>query len=147
MRQTSDLMTILAGQAESNLENAGQAKKIINEASLATEDCKQKMVDLQSVMEKTDISANQIAQITTLVEEIAFQTNLLALNSSIEAALAKEAGLGFSVVAQEIRQLASRCAQAAKDTRKSIDEQLDSVKMGSNSLNETAEALDVSWTG
>lgn len=95
-------------------------------------------VDAMSAIEK---SAAQIAQIIGVIDEIAFQTNLLALNAGVEAARAGDAGRGFAVVAQEVRALAQRSADAAKEIKALISASSTQVEAGVKLVDETGEAL------
>ena len=87
-------------------------------------------------------SSKTITQIIDLIDGIAFQTNLLALNAGVEAARAGEAGRGFAVVANEVRALAQRSAEAARDIKGLISGSAQHVEMGVKLVNETGEALD-----
>jgi methyl-accepting chemotaxis protein len=94
-----------------------------------------------SAMSRIEESSNQIGQIIGVIDEIAFQTNLLALNAGVEAARAGEAGKGFAVVAQEVRELAQRSAQAAKEIKALITASATQVKHGVELVGETGVAL------
>ncbi|NML73460.1 methyl-accepting chemotaxis protein [Rhizobium sp. S-51] len=94
-----------------------------------------------AAMEKIEDSANRIRQIINVIDEIAFQTNLLALNAGVEAARAGEAGKGFAVVAQEVRDLAGRSANAAKEIKTLIETSSGQVAAGVTLVNRTGEAL------
>jgi methyl-accepting chemotaxis protein/methyl-accepting chemotaxis protein-1 (serine sensor receptor) len=82
-------------------------------------------------MQSIQSSSDKIARIIKVIDEIAFQTNILALNAAVEAARAGEAGMGFAVVAEEVRNLAQRCSQAAKDTEALIGESVSNSREGS----------------
>jgi len=94
-----------------------------------------------SAMERIDASSRQIGQIIGVIDEIAFQTNLLALNAGVEAARAGEAGRGFAVVAQEVRALAQRSADAAKEIKGLISEASSSVQSGVDLVVKVGDAL------
>ena len=97
----------------------------------------------QMVVAMGDIAAHsrKIAKIIRTIEEIAFQTNILALNAAVEAARAGESGLGFSVMADEVRNLSQRCAQAANDTTALIEESVAKSGDGKARLDQVAAAI------
>lgn len=95
-----------------------------------------------AAMGRISQSSNEIGNIISVIDDIAFQTNLLALNAGVEAARAGEAGKGFAVVAQEVRELAQRSAQAAKEIKTLITTSSEQVKEGVNLVGETGKALD-----
>ena len=99
----------------------GAIEKMIWEYNLSFN----KMTDMSTSMEEIRKSSDDIAKIIKVLDEIAFQTNILALNAAVEAARAGEAGAGFAVVAEEVRNLAQRSADAAKDTASIIDKNID----------------------
>jgi methyl-accepting chemotaxis protein len=92
-------------------------------------------------MERIEESSKQISQIISVIDDIAFQTNLLALNAGVEAARAGEAGKGFAVVAQEVRELAGRSANAAKEIKTLIETSSTQVGTGVTLVNQTGTAL------
>ncbi|BCH60617.1 hypothetical protein RvVAR0630_32410 [Agrobacterium vitis] len=93
-------------------------------------------------MEQIEKSSSEISNIITVIDEIAFQTNLLALNAGVKAARAGEAGKGFAVVAQEVRELAQRSANAAKDIKALINTSNTQVQSGVQLMGETGKALE-----
>ena len=99
------------------------------------------MREATEAMRRIETSSKQIANINSVIDEIAFQTNLLALNAGVEAARAGEAGKGFAVVAQEVRELALRCSGAAKEIGELIRNSAVSVSDGARLVNVTGEEL------
>lgn len=97
---------------------------------------------MTKAMENISASSFQIANITKVIEDIAFQTNILALNAAIEAARAGEAGKGFAVVADEVHNLAAKSAEAAKQTTGLVEHSNAAVKEGSEITHETAQILE-----
>ena len=100
------------------------------------------MGDAVSAMSEIEESSRKITQIIGVIDEIAFQTNLLALNAGVEAARAGDAGRGFAVVAQEVRALAQRSAEAAKEIKALIASSSDQVQRGVRLVGDTGKALD-----
>ena len=98
-------------------------------------------------MQQINTASSKIAEIISVIDEIAFQTNLLALNASVEAARAGEQGRGFAVVANEVRNLAGRSATAAKEIKDLIQDSADKVQAGSALVNESGETLGEIVTG
>ncbi|MFM1945328.1 MAG: hypothetical protein RI897_4310 [Verrucomicrobiota bacterium] len=111
-------------------------------ASEATRVGSSAMQRMSEAVMRIEKAANQTTTIVKSIDEIAFQTNLLALNAAVEAARAGEAGKGFAVVAEEVRSLAQRSAQAARDTTKLLDESSDSARQGVEVTEEVRATLE-----
>ncbi len=126
-----------------NAENAREAQRHADEASVAVNDGTEKMNELLKAMDDISKSANEIAQFNKVIEDIAFQTNILALNASVEAARAGEAGKGFAVVASEVKNLAIKSQDASHQTSTVIMSCVESVKEGVAKTQETASAFSV----
>ena len=141
LEQTSATMDEMSSQVESNAQNAMSA------ANLA-DTMKQQADDGMDVMDKTieamgtiEESSKKISEIVSLIDGIAFQTNLLALNAAVEAARAGEHGRGFAVVAGEVRSLAQKSADAAKDIKGLVDETVHRVSQGSTLARNSGDTL------
>lgn len=131
----------ISEQVANNVKNA----KAVNEQSKAVradaEGSRRQMQDMLSAMAEIRSSSNLIGQIINTINDIAFQTNILALNAGVEAARAGEHGKGFSVVANEIRQLATKSSEASKSTADLIKKSLDKVTQGDKIADLTANSL------
>ncbi len=134
-------MTELASQTKLNAENAAQANQLVGSAKNVAEQGNQQMQGLVSAMADINQAGENISKIIRVIDEIAFQTNLLALNAAVEAARAGQHGKGFAVVAEEVRNLAARSAQAAKETEELIDGSVAKAKDGAEVADETAASL------
>jgi methyl-accepting chemotaxis protein len=147
LQQTSSSMTQLADKVKLNASNAKQASNIVNETTnMATRggDVMKQVVDR---MGDINTSAQRIAEIIGVIDGIAFQTNILALNAAVEAARAGEAGRGFAVVAGEVRALAHRCANAAKEVKALISDSVSKVDAGFVLVDEAGETMQSILSG
>lgn len=102
------------------------------------------VTDLSNAMNAIYEDSRKINGITKMIQDIAFQTNILSMNASVEAARAGDAGKGFSVVAGEVRELASRCAQASRDTADLVAATLNSLEHGMSILSDTVQSMETS---
>ncbi|UPT65164.1 MAG: methyl-accepting chemotaxis protein [Hyphomonadaceae bacterium JAD_PAG50586_4] len=125
--------------------NAGHAKRVREVATAAGEDATSSsavLTNTRQAMAKIERSSSEVGRILGVMDEIAFQTNLLALNAGVEAARAGEAGRGFAVVATEVRALAQRSSEAAKEIKALINSSSVDVETGVSLVGQTAEALE-----
>lgn len=147
IRQSQDtdmLLSAVNRVYDSTVQDAQNAEKINTIAFQAVTDVKignEHMQNMTSAMENINSASNEIAKIVNLIDNIAFQTNILALNAAVEAARAGAAGKGFSVVAEEVRNLATKSAEAAKKTTDLISNSIQAVDDGAVIAREAAESL------
>lgn len=141
LEETAASMEELTATVKQNAENAQQASQLAHSAS-ETAGQGGKVVE-NVVMTMNDIadSSQKIAEITSVIDGIAFQTNILALNAAVEAARAGEQGRGFAVVASEVRNLAQRSAQAAKEIKNLIDESVNKISCGAKFAENAGETM------
>jgi len=142
LEETAAATEEMAATVKLNAKNAKTANQRAGTANQTANDGSAVVERAVSAMDGIATSAGKITDIIGVIDEIAFQTNLLALNASVEAARAGEAGKGFSVVAQEVRQLAQRSAQAASDIKSLIQDSNNQVKDGVELVNQAGQALN-----
>ena len=141
LEETSSALEQTASMTRQNADNATRTSKTTGHTVKLIDDGAKAVANMSQAMGEITDSAEKIGRIIKTIEEIAFQTNLLALNAAVEAARAGEAGKGFAVVADEVRNLAQRSAQAARDTASLIEGTVIRVRNGS----EIAVVLDSSF--
>jgi methyl-accepting chemotaxis protein len=130
LEEVSSSLEEMSSMTKQNAENANQAKNLAGEANKNADVGAESMAKMSDAINKIKESSDQTAKIVKTIDEIAMQTNLLALNAAVEAARAGEAGRGFAVVAEEVRNLAQRSAQAAKNTADMITESVKNAEGG-----------------
>ena len=131
----------ISRSAQNNVETAAGAQERAQLTGEQVAESERKMEQMVSAMQDVSSSSEQIGQIITTIQNIAFQTNILALNAAVEAARAGEAGKGFAVVADEVRRLAAQCDEAAAATTKLIDNCVSAASRGSGIVDEVSAAL------
>ena len=142
LEQTSAAMHELAGTVRHNFDNGKQAANLAETASQVALRGGKVVGEVVHTMEAINSSSRKIADIIGIIDGIAFQTNILALNAAVEAARAGEQGRGFAVVAGEVRTLAQRSAQAAKEIKGLIDESVGNVSSGCMLVEKAGSTMD-----
>lgn len=142
LEKTSASLAGISSVTRQTSENARQADAMVNGTSQAVKSNREAMVRMSEAINQIKASSDQTAKIVKTIDEIAFQTNLLALNAAVEAARAGDAGKGFAVVAEEVRNLARRSAEAARNTSELIQKSQHSAERGVAVSQEVETKLD-----
>ena len=141
LEETSSALEQMASMTRQNADNANQANAMAKDANSTALEGVDSMKRMSEAIERIKNSSSETAKIIKTIDEIAFQTNLLALNAAVEAARAGEAGKGFAVVAEEVRNLARRSAEAAKNTAALIEGATKNAEAGVAVTGEVAKNL------
>ncbi|QMI03920.1 methyl-accepting chemotaxis protein [Citrobacter sp. RHB25-C09] len=147
LEETAASMEQLTATVKLNADNARQASQLTETASRTASKGGSLVSEVVDTMNGISASSKQIAEITTVINSIAFQTNILALNAAVEAARAGEQGRGFAVVAGEVRNLASRSANAAKEIETLIAESVRRVDQGAVLVKDTGSTMEAILRG
>ena len=142
LEQTAASMEELSTTFQKNDESSQHVSDLAAQAATAAEQGGAVVGKVAHTMQEIDVSSRKIAEITGVIDSTAFQTNILALNAAVEAARAGEQGRGFAVVAAEVRALAQRSGQAAKEIRTLISESAKKVQAGTREAVESGKAMD-----
>ena len=137
----------IAQKTKANAETAVSASKLSGSIKEMAEAGSQQMDEMIRAVKEINDASHNIGRIIKTIDDIAFQTNILALNAAVEAARAGQHGKGFAVVAEEVRNLASKSAEAANDTGNMIKNTIEKAELGSRIAAETAESLSGIVTG
>jgi methyl-accepting chemotaxis protein len=141
LQETAASMEQITGTVKANADSARQASALATQASAVAERGGQVVGAVVSTMDEISASSRRIAEIIGVIDDIAFQTNILALNAAVEAARAGEQGRGFAVVAGEVRGLAQRSAQAAREIKALIGDSVDKVQAGSQLVDDAGATM------
>jgi methyl-accepting chemotaxis protein len=141
LERLSGAMADIGSQTTQSAAGAKSTKRMALEARQATESGVEEVDALNEAMNAITSSGASIAKTMKVIDEIAFQTNILALNAAVEAARAGDAGLGFSVVAEEVRRLAKRCAEASRETAECLGDSLEKSRQGVEIGHKVADRL------
>ncbi len=141
LQDASSSLEQISAMTRRNSDTAQQAQRLANEAQGSTARGTEAVKKMSDAITEIASSASETAKIVKVIDEIAFQTNLLALNAAVEAARAGEAGKGFAVVAEEVRNLAMRSAEAAKNTAALIAESVNRSQNGTSIVGDVEKVL------
>ncbi|WP_456268948.1 methyl-accepting chemotaxis protein [Kushneria sp. AK178] len=142
LEQSAAAMEQLTSTVANSTESSRHAAQLTAQATQAAEEGGQVMSEVVGTMNDISTSSGEMASIIEVIDSIAFQTNLLALNASVEAARAGEQGRGFAVVAQEVRSLANRSTQAARDIKQLIDGSVEKTTNGQALVQRAGERME-----
>ncbi|HZZ94151.1 MAG TPA: methyl-accepting chemotaxis protein [Usitatibacter sp.] len=142
LEETASATGQLTATVRQNAEGCRRASVLAQEARTIAEAAAESMRRMAGTMDRIEGGSKRVADITGLIESIAFQTNILALNAAVEAANAGEHGRGFAVVAAEVRSLAARCSEAAKEIRGVIAESAQAVGDGGKLADEAGATIE-----
>ncbi len=141
LEETAAALDEITANVTTASKRTDEARNVAHEANVSAERSASVVSEAEQAMRRIEDSSEQISNIISVIDEIAFQTNLLALNAGVEAARAGEAGKGFAVVAQEVRELAQRAATAAKEIKGLIEKSSAEVGTGVRLVLETGQSL------
>ncbi|MDX1949981.1 MAG: methyl-accepting chemotaxis protein, partial [Rickettsiales bacterium] len=141
LEETSASMEQMTASVRENLQNVNQASTLSSKTKDIADKGGESVGKTVLAMKSIEDSSKKIADIISVIDEIAFQTNLLALNAAVEAARAGDAGKGFAVVAEEVRNLAGRSSQASKEIKELISDSVNKVKDGVDIAQKSGESL------
>ena len=141
IQQLSSSVTEIANRTKINAEMAEKAALLSDAIKANADKGNSQMDDMISAVKEINAASQNIGKVIKVIDDIAFQTNILALNAAVEAARAGSAGKGFAVVAEEVRNLAAKSAQAAKETGDMIQNSIEKAQLGSRIASETAASF------
>ncbi|MEM5342888.1 methyl-accepting chemotaxis protein [Paraburkholderia azotifigens] len=141
LEETASSMEELTSTVRQNAENAKQASQVVSSTALLTGQGNRATQEVVQTMRGLSDASGKIAEITGVIEGIAFQTNILSLNAAVEAARAGEQGRGFAVVASEVRSLAQRSATASREIKELITDSLSRVETGARQVDRASQAM------
>ena len=142
VEQLSASLVDIAHRTKDNADMAGKASTLANTIKQNAEKGSLQMTEMMEAVREINQASQSISKVIKVIDDIAFQTNILALNAAVEAARAGQHGKGFAVVAEEVRNLAAKSAEAAKDTGGLISNSIEKAELGSRMAGETATSLE-----
>ncbi|MCL2227676.1 MAG: methyl-accepting chemotaxis protein [Oscillospiraceae bacterium] len=141
VQQLSSSISEIAQKTKDNADKAERAALLANEIKTNAEKGSKQMDEMMAAVKDINVSSQSIGKVIKSIDDIAFQTNILALNAAVEAARAGQHGKGFAVVAEEVRNLAAKSAEAAKNTESLIVDSIEKAELGSRIADDTAASL------